>query len=84
MLQEYDISALDPNDETNRQGMLSKYRYSVILEGNFMELDNLDKWIRTSLNKDVAIWLFYGKTDYNYGFAEYSLMMKKKHCKLLR
>lgn len=71
MLLEYGISDLDPDDNIARKEMLSQYKYTVILEGEFMEFDNLEKWIKINFNKDSVISLFYGKTGYNYGFAEY-------------
>jgi hypothetical protein len=71
MLLEYGISELDPDYNIERMEMLSMYKYTVILEGEFMELDNLEKWIKINLGKNTVISLFYGKTGYNYGFSEY-------------
>ncbi|SEW51578.1 hypothetical protein [Chitinophaga arvensicola] len=71
MLLEYNISELEPDDNTERKEMLSKYDNSVILEGGFMEFENLDKWIRITLGKNNIMYIFYGKTGYDYGFAEY-------------
>lgn len=71
MLWVYGISALEPEYNADRREMLSKYEYTVILEGEFMEFDNLEKWIKIHLNKHTIISLFYGKIEYDYGFAEY-------------
>jgi len=51
--------------------MLIEQPYSVILEGGYLELDSLNKWIDVNLSYDPIKWLFYGKTGYDYGFAEY-------------
>lgn len=71
MLLEYGISELDPDDNIERREMLSRHKYTVILEGGFMEFDNLEKWIKMYLDKNAVVSLFYGKTGYDYGFAEY-------------
>jgi len=72
MLLEYQIPELEPdNDERERYKMLSLFKYSVILEGEFMEFENLDKWIKIYIDEDAVNSLFYGKTGYNYGFIEY-------------
>ncbi|WP_431213032.1 hypothetical protein ACQ86N_46625 [Puia sp. P3] len=71
MLSEYGILQLEADDETSRKEMLEMRRYSVILEGGFMEFDNLNKWIRINLAPEPIIWLFYSKIAYDYGFAEY-------------
>jgi len=71
MLAEYGITELESDDKGSREEMLVKYPYSVILEGGYMELDNLNKWIEINLRQDSINWLFYGKISYDYGFAEY-------------
>jgi hypothetical protein len=49
MLKIYGIETLDTGDQEDRIGMLSKYPYSVIFEGDFLEYDNLESWIRENL-----------------------------------
>jgi hypothetical protein len=71
MLLEYEITQLEVDDENSRVEMLLKYPYSVILEGGYLELDNLNKWIEINIGSDSIKWLVYGKTGYDYGFAEY-------------
>jgi hypothetical protein len=71
LLLQYGITELEPDDAISRNALLLKRPWSVILEGDFMELDSLNKWIEISLAPSSAEWLFYGKTSYNYGFAEY-------------
>lgn len=71
MLAEYEITELEPDDKYSREEMLVQFPYSVILEGGFMELDNLDKWIVLHIGSDLIKSLLYGKTGYNYCFAEY-------------
>ena len=45
--------------------------FSVIFEGTHLELDSLDEWIKTNLIGSNFDFLYYSKTDYDYGFAEY-------------
>lgn len=71
MLSEYGITELEFSDNTSRDELLSVYPYTVILEGGFMEFDSLNKWIEINLGSDSIQWLVYGKTGYDYGFAEY-------------
>lgn len=70
MLKEYAIPALEPEDEAGRAVMLSKFSHSVIFEAEFTEYDNLEKWIRENISPGHVNYLFYGKTDYDYGFYE--------------
>jgi hypothetical protein len=71
MLLEYEVTQLEANYENERKEMLISYPISVILEGGYLELDNLNKWIAINIGPDSIRWLFYGKTGYDYGFAEY-------------
>lgn len=71
MLAEYGIEELNSDDKSEREEMLGTYPYSVILEGEFMELDNLNKWIEVHIGPETIKYLFYGKVGYNYVFAEY-------------
>jgi len=70
MLTEYNITDLDSDDKNEREKILSKLKYSVIVEGDWTEFDNLDKWIKYNLDIETITDLFYGKTDYDYGFRE--------------
>ncbi len=54
-----------------RTKMLSRFKYSVIIEGEHSEFDNLDKWIKQNINQNGIENIYYGKTGYDYGFAEY-------------
>ncbi|TAE11875.1 MAG: hypothetical protein EAZ95_13065 [Bacteroidetes bacterium] len=69
MLKEYEIEDLELADKQDRTEMLSNYTYSVIFEGDFLEYDNLEEWIKTNLDAPL-VYLFYGKLDYDYGFFE--------------
>lgn len=51
MLMEYGITELEPDDLERRNEMFLIYKYSVILEGGFMELDNLEKWIAINFGR---------------------------------
>lgn len=71
MLLEYSIDQLETDDINDRKERLITHRYSVIIEGGFMEFDSLNKWIEINLGQESINWLFYGKTGYDFGFAEY-------------
>jgi len=67
---------LNPDDLDERRKLLDKYKFSVIIEGGHMEFDNLDKWITQNLGTHPIESIYYGKTDYDYGFAEFFLSEK--------
>lgn len=71
MLLEYGIAELDAGNKRDRNAMLTVNPYSVILEGGYLELDSLNRWIENNLGPECIKWLLYGKTGYDYGFAEY-------------
>ncbi len=62
---------LEPADLEKRKNLLAKYKYSVIIEGSHLEFDNLERWIKQNISVDPLEEINFGKTDYNYGFAEY-------------
>ena len=71
MLLEYNIPELESDDKMSRAERLSQHKYSIIVEGGFMEFDNLELWMKTNFRVHSADWLFYGKIGYDFGFAEY-------------
>lgn len=71
MLSEYGITELDADDEHSRENAMMGCPYTVIVEGEFMEFDNLNVWISTYLGSDKLYSLFYSKTGYDFGFTEY-------------
>jgi len=70
MLQEYGIEDLEADDKEDRKKMLTRYNYSVIFEGDFLEFDNVEAWVKKNIVSDPLNFLFYGKLGYNYGFFE--------------
>lgn len=62
---------LEPNDLEERKTLLSKYPYSAIVEGEHSEFDNLRKWIKEHIGENRIESIYYGKTGYDYGFAEF-------------
>ena len=70
MLLEYKSGELE-QDLVVRNEMQAKYPSSFIVEGEHMELENLETWIKAQIGNDKAVVLYYGKTGYNFGFAEY-------------
>lgn len=73
---------LEPNDLRKREKLLTKYKYSVIVEGEHMEYDNLHKWIKQNISSDSIKEIYYGKTDYDYGFVEFFFEEKEQEEKL--
>lgn len=57
--------------KNQREQLLSKHKYSIILEGESTELENLEKWISKILDTKTYESIYYDKTDYNYFFVEY-------------
>lgn len=74
--------ALESADLIERKNLLSKFPYSVIVECGHLEYDNLHKWIRENLQTDAVKEIYYGKTDYDYGFVEIFLIEKAQEEKL--
>jgi hypothetical protein len=72
---------LDDLEERNK--LLTKYKYSVIIEGSHIEFDNLNAWIKQNISLDPLKEIYYGKTDYDYGFAEYFINDKIHEEKLI-
>lgn len=73
---------LEPDDLEERNKLLAKYKYSVIVEGEFMEFDNLHKWIKENIGLNSVEDIYYGKIDYDYGFAEFFISEKTHEEKL--
>lgn len=83
MLLEYGINDLDNHDKESRDELLLKYPFSLIVELDYMELDNLGIWIKKNLDEDNDLkFLFYGKTDYDFGLAEYFFKEEKSIIKI--
>jgi hypothetical protein len=70
MLKEYGEGYWDPGDEMERNETLPKYNYSLIVEGEYMELDNLNKWIKKNIGEDYGETIYYSKTGYDFCFIE--------------
>lgn len=64
--------------KNEREQLLSKNKYSIILEGEFTELENLEKWIKKNIDIETLESIYYDKTDYNYCFVEY-FFSKENH-----
>lgn len=78
MQTEYDTSngGLDIDDINEREKLLSKYKYSVILECEHNEFESLEKWIKENIDESCIANIYYGKTGYDYGFAEFFVTEK--------
>lgn len=73
---------LEPDDLNERVELLKKFKHSLIVEGGHMEFDNLHKWIKTNFGPDSIKEIYFGKTDYDYGFAEFFLCEQTQEEKL--
>ncbi len=71
MLEEYQTGELDSDDLNKREQLKTSFPYTVILEAGFLELDSLNEWIKLNFEENSFEWIFYGKTGYDFGFAEY-------------
>lgn len=67
---------LDDDNLESRLELIKKFPFSVVIEGDFVEFDNLDKWVKMHFYSNMFTSIYYGKTDYNFGYAEY--FFKKK------
>lgn len=74
---------LETEDLRKRQELLSRYGFYVVVEGFFEEFGNLEVWIKQNIGEGYVESIFYGKTDYDYGFAEY-FIKEEKHVEKLR
>jgi hypothetical protein len=70
MIQEYEVRPIDSDDLEERKKLLCSHKYSVIFEGDFLEFDCLQLWIKENISNDPIVFLFYGKLDYDYGYFE--------------
>ncbi len=63
----------DGDFQIDRDELLKKYAYSVVVEASYLELDTAEKWLENNvgLKQDSWDWVFYYKQAYNYGYAEF-------------
>lgn len=57
-----------------RNEMIAVLPHSLIVEGSFLEWDNLERWLDRQFGPEVdSVWnsIFYGKTGYDYGYWEF-------------
>jgi hypothetical protein len=73
---------LEHSDLQKREKLLAEYKYSVIVECGHMEYDNLNKWMKQNIQTGPFKEIYYGKTDYDYGFVEFFLTEKIQEEKL--
>lgn len=71
LLSDYAPEHLREGYDVERQRLLGKYPFSVLVEGAYFETDGLEKWIEQNLGPDQINWLFYIKTGYDFGFTEF-------------
>ena len=73
MLLEYESNKrpVELDDIEERLKFLTELKYSIIVEGDFLEFESLEKWIKENILQAVITQIFYAKTDYDFGFMEY-------------
>ena len=64
-------SGLDPNDITERNKLFNQHLYSIIVEGGWLELENLEKWANENISEMPLNQVWYGKLGYDFGCVEY-------------
>ena len=60
--------------QIEREELIVRYPYSVVVEGAFLEYNSLKHWTDEQFGPENSpVWtsLWYGKTDYDYGYREY-------------
>lgn len=70
MIHEYEVIPINSDDLEEREKLLISHKYSVIFEGDFLEFDSLQLWVKENINNNPIVYLFYGKLDYDYGYFE--------------
>ena len=73
LLEEYKdcYGYLEEHELPQRTSFLKLKPFSVILEGEHNEFDSLNAWIKSNIKDEDFEFIYYGKTDYDYGCAEY-------------
>lgn len=71
MLKEYEGRLIEAEDFEQRELLLTSHKYTVIFEGDFLEFDNAESWVKKELGLETINIIFYGKLYYNYGFFEF-------------
>lgn len=78
-----DNNDLEIVDRGERNELLKQFKYSVIIEGSHVEFDNLNTWLKQNATGHPLKEIYYGKTDYDYGFAEFFVNEKIEEEKLI-
>jgi hypothetical protein len=82
MIKDYEVRPIDSDDFDEREELFKTHKYSVIFEAEFLEFENVEKWINEELNLKELKCIFYGKLDYNYGFFEIFFLDESTSTKL--
>lgn len=54
---------------SERDGLIFKYPFSVLVTADYTEIENAEKWCKDNVSQWTKLW--YGKTDYDYGYMEF-------------
>lgn len=71
MQHEYITDSRFEEDIPERNEMLSKFNYSIIIEGGYLELFELEAWIKLNIGEGFINNIYYPKTGYDFLFSEY-------------
>jgi len=69
----YSDGFLNEFDNVNRTQLLQEYPFSIMVEGDVWEHEMAVNWLSSKFPNESKHWfaMWYGKTDYDYGFTEY-------------
>ncbi len=71
MIVEYKVNEFYYDDLLESEALHAKFPYSVIVEGEYLEHNNLTNWIKINIGNDIFDCVDYGKISYDYCFVEY-------------
>lgn len=75
--EEYDQAhGLDLEDVNERNLLLIQFPNSVIVECDWLEFENLEKWTKENIDELPLNEIGYGKTGYDFGCFEYFFKSK--------
>jgi hypothetical protein len=79
---EYQPAGVAADDIKEREKLLSKYNYSIIVELSYLEFDTLEKWMKLNISEDPVEQVWYGKTGYDFGFVEFFVHEEEQYHKM--
>lgn len=62
-----------------RSKLIIKYPFSVLFTADYQEIENAEKWCTNNVSDWTKLW--YGKTDYDYGYIEFFFKIEEDKVK---